>query len=288
MKLWCNGFQGFKKILETNNWNDSNLPDNVAFISICCIEKGNFSPDDFAQETHLLSDNHDNVINLDFDDINGYTLADQFPRDERVKDNPARGINDEQGLQLVQFIEKNKGKDIYVHCSAGISRSQGVVKFILEFYNDYYKETDTNPDNPCKMPNQHVFDVLRKFYAVIHRGPGYKFKSYAVKEECSLGIPMYVDFDIVPEHAHMWGRTKDEIVEVECEVTSIMWEFKDQPYDDDKLNYQGFINFYDMEPCMIYSHAKLFNCCFPYGWLHEVEHNHGLAIRLNVKEINNE
>lgn len=288
MKLWCNGFQGFKKILETNNWNDSNLPDNTAFISICCTDRGTFSPDDFAYETHLLSDNHDNVINLDFDDINGYTLADQFPGDKRVKDNPARGINDEQGLQLVQFIEKNKGKDIYVHCSAGISRSQGVVKFILEYYHDYYTEAETNPDNLCKMPNQHVFDVLRKFYAVVHRGPGYKFKSYAVKEECCLGIPMYVDFDIVPEHANMWGRTKDEIVEVECEVTSIMWEFKDQPYDDDKLNYQGFINFYDMEPTMIYSHAKLFNCCFPYGWLHEVEHNHGLAIRLNVKEINNE
>lgn len=288
MKLWCNGFQGFKKILETNNWNDSNLPDNTAFISICCTERGSFSPDDFAYETHLLSDNHDNVINLDFDDINGYTLADQFPGDERVKDNPARGINDEQGLQLVQFIEKNKSKDIYVHCSAGISRSQGVVKFILEFYNDYYKETDTNPDNPCKMPNQHVFDVLRKFYAVIHRGPGYKFKSYAVKEECSLGIPMYVDFDIVPEYANIQGKTKDEIVQVECEVISIMWELKDQPYDEDKIDYQGFISFYNMEPCMICPHAKIFNCCFPYGWIHEVKHNHGLAIRLKVKEINNE
>ena len=133
MKLWCNSFQGFKKILETNNWNDSNLPDNVAFISICCTETENSS-----YETHLLSDNHDNVINLDFDDINGYTLKDQFPDDDYVKDNPARGLNDEQGLQLVKFIENNIGKDIYVHCSAGVSRSQGIVKFILEYYNDYY------------------------------------------------------------------------------------------------------------------------------------------------------
>ena len=278
MKLWCNGFQGFKKILETNNWNDSNLPDNAAFISICCTETDNSS-----YETHLLSDNHDNVINLDFDDINGYTLKDQFPDDERVKDNSARGINDEQGLQLVKFIENNIGKDIYVHCSAGVSRSQGVVKFILE-----YKESDTNPDNPCKMPNQHVFDVLRKFYAVIHRGPGYKFKSYAVKEYSFLGIPMYTNFDIVPEYANIQRKTKDEIVQVECEVISIMWELKDQPYDEDKIDYQGFISFYDMEPCMICPHAKIFNCCFPYGWIHEVKHNHGLAIRLKVKEINNE
>ena len=283
MKLWCNGFQGFKKILETNNWNDSNLPDNAAFISICCTETGNSS-----YETHLLSDNHDNVINLDFDDINGYTLKDQFPDDDYVKDNPARGLNDEQGLQLVKFIENNIGKDIYVHCSAGVSRSQGVVKFILEYYNDYYKESDTNPDNPCKMPNQHVFDVLRKFYAVIHRGPGYKFKSYAVKEYSFLGIPMYTNFDIIPEYANIQGKTKDEIVQVECEVISIMWELKDQPYDEDKIDYQGFISFYDMEPCMICPHAKIFNCCFPYGWIHEVKHNHGLAIRLKVKEINNE
>ena len=283
MKLWCNSFQGFKKILETNNWNDSNLPDNVAFISICCTETGNSS-----YETHLLSDNHDNVINLDFDDINGYTLKDQFPDDDYVKDNPARGLNDEQGLQLVKFIENNIGKDIYVHCSAGVSRSQGVVKFILEYYNDYYKESDTNPDNPCEMPNQHVFDVLRKFYAVIHRGPGYKFKSYAVKEYSFLGIPMYTNFDIIPEYANIQGKTKDEIVQVECEVISIMWELKDQPYDEDKIDYQGFISFYDMEPCMICPHAKIFNCCFPYGWIHEVKHNHGLAIRLKVKEINNE
>ena len=283
MKLWCNGFQGFKKILETNNWNDSNLPDNAAFISICCTETENSS-----YETHLLSDNHDNVINLDFDDINGYTLKDQFPGDDYVKDNPARGLNDEQGLQLVKFIENNIGKDIYVHCSAGVSRSQGVVKFILEYYNDYYKESDTNPDNPCKMPNQHVFDVLRKFYAVIHRGPGYKFKSYAVKEYSFLGIPIYTNFDIVLEHANIQEKTKDEIVQVECEVISIMWELKDQPYDEDKIDYQGFISFYDMEPCMICPHAKIFNCCFPYGWIHEVKHNHGLAIRLKVKEINNE
>ena len=283
MKLWCNGFQGFKKILETNNWNDSNLPDNVAFISICCTETENSS-----YETHLLSYNHDNVINLDFDDINGYTLKDQFPDDDYVKDNLARGLNDEQGLQLVKFIENNIGKDIYVHCSAGVSRSQGVVKFILEYYNDYYKESDTNPDNPCKMPNQHVFEVLRKFYAVIHRGPGYKFKSYAVKEDSFLGIPMYTNFDIVPEYANIHGKTKDEIVQVECEVIAIMWELKDQPYDEDKIDYQGFISFYDMEPCMICPHAKIFNCCFPYGWIHEVKHNHGLAIRLKVKEINNE
>lgn len=283
MKLWCNGFQGFKKILETNNWNDSNLPDNAAFISICCTETDNSS-----YETHLLSDNHDNVINLDFDDINGYTLKDQFPDDDYVKDNPARGLNDEQGLQLVKFIENNIGKDIYVHCSAGVSRSQGIVKFILEYYNDYYKESDTNPDNPCKMPNQHVFDVLRKFYAVIHRGPGYKFKSYAVKEDSFLGIHMYTNFDIVPEYANIQGKTKGEIVQVECEVISIMWELKDQPYDEDKIDYQGFISFYDMEPCMICPHAKIFNCCFPYGWIHEVKHNHGLAIRLKVKEINNE
>lgn len=283
MKLWCNGFQGFKKILETNNWNDSNLPDNAAFISICCTETDNSS-----YETHLLSDNHDNVINLDFDDINSYTLKEQFPDDERVKDNPARGLNDEQGLQLVKFIENNIGKDIYVHCSAGVSRSQGVVKFILEYYNDYYKESDTNPDNPCKMPNQHVFDVLRKFYAVIHRGPGYKFKSYAVKEDSFLGIPMYTNFDIVPEYANIQGKTKDEIVQVECEVISIMWELKDQPYEEDKIDYHGFISFYDMEPCMICPNAKIFNCCFPYGWIHEVKHNHGLAIRLKVKEINNE
>lgn len=162
MKLWCNGFQGFKKILETNNWNDSNLPDNAAFISICDIEKGNFSPDDFAYETHLLSDNHDNVINLDFDDICGYTLADQFPNDERFLDNHARGLNDEQAEKLFDFIELHINDDIYVHCAAGVSRSQGVIRFILDCYPE--RDNETNPNNPCAFPNIHVVSLLKKQY----------------------------------------------------------------------------------------------------------------------------
>ena len=68
MKLWCTSFEGFRKLLNDNNWDDNNLPDNVAFISICDTEKIN-DESNYTYETHLLSDNHDNVINLDFDDI---------------------------------------------------------------------------------------------------------------------------------------------------------------------------------------------------------------------------
>ena len=161
MKLWCTSFEGFRKLLNDNNWDDNNLPDNVAFISICDTEKIN-DQSNYTYETHLLSDNHDNVINLDFDDICGYSMIDIFPDDEMVIGNTTKGLTDKQAEQLYNFIETNIDKDIYVHCAAGISRSQGIVRFILDCYPD--RENEMNPDNPCKYPNIHVVSLLKRQY----------------------------------------------------------------------------------------------------------------------------
>ena len=59
--------------MDEQNWTDETLPDNVAVISICCTEpvRTNFvhARYDGADDTHRFS-HRNNVLNLDFDDIN--------------------------------------------------------------------------------------------------------------------------------------------------------------------------------------------------------------------------
>lgn len=65
MKIWCESFNGFKKLMEKNNWNNRTLPNNVAIISIC--------EPNVSDEYHIFN-SAENVINLDFYDITDYNL----------------------------------------------------------------------------------------------------------------------------------------------------------------------------------------------------------------------
>lgn len=147
----------FDKMCEANGWNDNNIPNDIAIISICCTDdckKGYLlERDPDADDEHWFHENHDNVINLEFDDIiqdemvsNGYTY---------------RCITKEQAAQLYRFINENMGKDFIIHCRAGKSRSQGVARFIYDCYPEY---SDGNPDNPCLYYNSNVTAKLKRCY----------------------------------------------------------------------------------------------------------------------------
>lgn len=157
MKIWCTGFEGFKSLMNKNKWDNNTLPDNVAIISIC-------EPNS-KDEYHIFK-SKENVINLDFYDITDYNLlyayGDDITEDEIKYANSIKGLTDSQANELFNFIENNLGNDIYVHCSAGVSRSQGVVKFIIDSYPNIYNET--NPNNPCEFPNIHVVSLLKKCF----------------------------------------------------------------------------------------------------------------------------
>lgn len=142
----------FNHVMRTKGWDDDNLPNDVAFISICdpCYE------DKSLDLYHWFKHNSDTVINLDFHDIESYAL----PGDGRVK-----GMSDEQAKSLFEFIKRNLGKHFFIHCAAGVSRSQGVAKFITDIYHDLYpKETALREDNPCDFPNLHVVSLLKHLY----------------------------------------------------------------------------------------------------------------------------
>jgi len=157
-QLICVNKRDFERICRDEGWSDGNPPASAALISICCNEEvAKFVL--FDGDGHFFSADHDNVLNVNFDDI------DEDVRTFDGKDYgftgtlTARGLTPETAERIVRFIEDHKQMDFLIHCRAGKSRSQGVVRYILDFYPGPFQ---TNPANPCRMYNTHVYAGLRK------------------------------------------------------------------------------------------------------------------------------
>ena len=145
----------FDELCEKNGWNDANIPENIAFISIIGT--------DFVRENilerkdgHWFEEEHDNVLNLEFDDVE---------KEFEFEGGKALPISEEQVEKAVSFIVKNIGKDFIIHCYAGISRSAAFGYFIKQFYNNYSLECES------LYPNQ---DVLIKLKRCFIKGYPYK------------------------------------------------------------------------------------------------------------------
>lgn len=69
---------------------------------------------------------------------------------------------DEELEKIVKFVNNNKEKDFYIHCSAGISRSGAVGRFIQELFEidskQFYK------DNPYIKPNLYILKRLKELW----------------------------------------------------------------------------------------------------------------------------
>ena len=73
--------------------------------------------------------------------------------------------SDEELIKIVEFCEKHKDKDFFVHCSAGISRSGAVAKYLNETYNFtpedmYFEFRQLYTNNPQIIPNIYIFKRL--------------------------------------------------------------------------------------------------------------------------------
>ena len=169
MKLWCTSFLDFKRIAYKNEW-DEKVPDNVAIISI-----NNGKGAGTVEEYHICKD-AENVLNLNFDDVDPMALGLSDDTEIYTYENEyAKGtfttiefFTNDMAKRAVKFIEdviennKLDGVDFYIHCSAGISRSQAFVKYIKNVYYEY--DWETNPNNPCVHPNGFVFQKLMQAY----------------------------------------------------------------------------------------------------------------------------
>ena len=187
--ILCFDKYSFDDWMEHNGWIDS-PPKGVSCISICAPGEGEFAKHWFK---HDYKDGlkYNRVFNLDIDDHGPFWFgkheADCYDKslalynDNKVKLSNAyfnnvyisgsnrefcsliHVLDYEEAFALVKWIDFHIKHDdtIYIHCAAGVSRSQGVVRYILDTYGDEY-DIKTNPNNPCLTPNVHVVLMLKR------------------------------------------------------------------------------------------------------------------------------
>lgn len=75
-------------------------------------------------------------------------------------------MSDEDAQKIKNFITGNEDK-IYVHCTAGISRSGAVGTFLSEYFNGKYsKEHKHFLNSHWLNPNQWVYEKMKKSYGI--------------------------------------------------------------------------------------------------------------------------
>ena len=124
----------------------------AALISICSeVDQENY----IDQRPHFNKDTS-NVLNLLFEDITEDLWTKTMGKDVLMK-----AFTKDQGLKVIEFLNKHKDKEtLIIHCAAGISRSGAIGTFAAEYFNvDLEKFNELNPHIH---PNSLVITTLRK------------------------------------------------------------------------------------------------------------------------------
>ena len=148
----------FDSTMKEKGINDENVESDFndsAFISIIGTPECLKYYLDEADTTHYFQNNHFNVLNLDFDDIS----SDELEYEGHI----FKGFSMEQAKKTYDFIESNLGKNFYIHCRAGRSRSMAIGTFIRDFYGEIYNGDYDTLFEGCNK------DVYRKLSRVFYR-----------------------------------------------------------------------------------------------------------------------
>ena len=141
-------------------------------MDITILSKRDF--DDLMTANKITNDNVEDIKDTFFisihytgTDVDGYYFENKSNvkvmifDDCSFKHNHEQPMDDEQAMELLDFIDEHMDKDnCIIHCAAGISRSGAVGTFICDY-------TDTNfnsfiQDNPQIHPNPLVLNLLKK------------------------------------------------------------------------------------------------------------------------------
>ena len=191
--ILCYSHIAFDKIMENNKWIDK-LPFGVSAISICSTNEVDLAEHWFKNDYNTLGKDHNpRVFNLDIDDLSPfwfenhesecYDAALDLYNNEKIKQSNAyfnhlyisgenkervdvvHALDYEESFKLVRWIDCRikYDKTIYIHCAVGASRSQGVVRYIVDTYGNEY-DIRLNPDNPNNTYNPHVVMMLKRAY----------------------------------------------------------------------------------------------------------------------------
>ena len=191
--ILCYSHIDFDKIMENNKWIDK-LPLGVSAISICSPNEVDLAEHWFKNDYNTLGKDHNpRVFDLDIDDLSPfwfenhesecYDAALDLYNNEKIKQSNAyfshlyisgenkervdvvHALDYEESFKLVRWIDCRikYDKTIYIHCAVGASRSQGVVRYIVDTYGNEY-DIRLNPDNPNNTYNPHVVMMLKRAY----------------------------------------------------------------------------------------------------------------------------
>ena len=192
--ILCYSHYDFDRIMEKNGWIDS-PPKGVSCISICSPNEGDLSEHWFKNYivVGLKDVKNFRVFNLDIDDISPFWFENHESKcyddaldlynEGRIKQSNAyfshlyisgtnrefvdivHALDYEEAYNLVDWIDWRIKHDetIYIHCAVGASRSQGVVRYIVDTYGGEY-DIRLNPDNPNNTYNPHVVMMLKRAY----------------------------------------------------------------------------------------------------------------------------
>lgn len=143
----------FDSLMLENGVNDNNVEkiDPTCFISITDTDKS------VSGRYHFFKNNHPNVLNLDFDDVekDGESSPTQLYN--------TKAFSEEMASELIDFINKNKHKTQFiVHCMAGISRSGAIGTFINTIQDGDHEAFKRA--NRRILPNPMVYKTLINMY----------------------------------------------------------------------------------------------------------------------------
>ena len=132
---------------------DTEPPEGICVISIIGTPS---VLKDYLEEpdtVHFFPTGTPRVLNLEFDDI----TTDRITRNGIT----AVGITNEQASQIVHFLEWAISENLgfMIHCRAGRSRSQAIVRYVKSRWPGPW---ETNPYNPDDTPNYYVLGKLRE------------------------------------------------------------------------------------------------------------------------------
>jgi len=146
MRVHVLGKMEFDNLMKQNGINDSSVErfDSIMFISIIDTEN---------KEGPYFKEDHENVINLRFDDV------EHDGESSPTQEAQTRAFSELQAKMLYEFIKKHREKETcIVHCMAGISRSGAVGTFITGYCQGDWERFKR--DNPYVMPNPRVHRML--------------------------------------------------------------------------------------------------------------------------------
>lgn len=148
MKILIVSHKEFEYIMTKNNLDDYNITDKkLSVISIVETFDGGLH--------HWFKEDHDNVLNLDFDDIEDKEMV--------LATYTAKGFSFDQGKKVISFLEGIDVDDceiLLIHCAAGISRSGAIGRFS----NDYFRldNGEFTRNNSKIHPNARTMRILNR------------------------------------------------------------------------------------------------------------------------------